>query len=153
MQGNSEVIATLQAALSAEGKLNLQSRLDTQQLKFMGVPKLACKFDGIGDDAHCYLKLVTKRCLFLNGNPSYTVPELVRITNVTDMIKNTLELELGIVGPYEQAVQVAQKAMDDTTRNLFEHLLKWHQKHVGWLEKQLRLINILGESDYISEKL
>ena len=153
MQGNADVIKTLQAALPAEAKLNLQSRLSTQVLKYMGVSKVACKVDGIGDDAHAYLKMVTKRCLFLGGDVSYAPPALERLSGVTEIIKNQLAMEMAIVGPYEDAVQVAQDAKDDTTRNMWEHLLKWHQGHVGWLEKQLRLINVLGEANYISEKL
>jgi len=60
---------------------------------------------------------------------------------------------MAILTPYEASVKIATTALDDTTRNLFEHLLKWHQKHVAWLEIQLRLIANLGEKEYIAEKL
>ena len=59
---------------------------------------------------------------------------------------------MGIVQPYEQSVQIAMKVLDDTTRNLFEHLLKWHEQHVAWLEGQQRLMASMGgEAEYIQE--
>jgi bacterioferritin len=153
MKGNLDVIKSLQSAAAMEAHLNLQSRLDTRSLKFMGVNKLACKLDKIADHAHCYLKKVTDRVLFLGGDPSYAVSDIAEQKSVTDLLKNTLALEMAIVEPYEQGVQTAMKALDDTTRNLFEHLLKWHEKEIGWLEQQLRLIDGLGEAEYMAEKL
>lgn len=153
MKGNLDVIKALQSAATQEAHLNLQCRLDARSLKFMGVKKLACKVAKIGDGSHCYLKKVTDRLLFLGGDPSYEVAEVAEQKSVTDLLKNTLALEMAIVEPYEQAVQTAMKALDDTTRNLFEHLLKWHEAQVGWLECQLRLIEALGEAGYIAEKL
>lgn len=153
MKGNLDVIKALQAAAAQEAHLNLQSRLDARSLKFMGVKKLACKVKKIGDNSHCYLKKVTDRILFLGGDPSYEIAEVAEQKSVTDLLKNTLALEMAIVEPYEQNIQTAMKALDDTTRNLFEHLLKWHEAEVGWIEQQLRLIDGLGEAEYMAEKL
>ncbi len=153
MKGNLNVIAALQAAAAQEAHLNLQYRLNTRSVKFMGLKKLTSKLDKFADDAHGFLKYVTDRNLFLGGDPSYETAAIVEQTSVTELLKNALELEVAIVQPYEQNIQVAVKALDDTTRNLFEHLLKWHEKHIGWLEQQLRLIDGLGETEYMAEKL
>jgi bacterioferritin len=153
MKGNLNVLAALKAAAAQEAHLNLQYRLNTRSVKFMGLKKLTCKLDKFGDNAHRFLKLVTDRNLFLGGDPSYDVAPVVEQTSVTELLKNALALELAIVSPYEQNIQTAMKALDDTTRNLFEHLAKWHQKQIGWLECQLRLIDGLGETEYMAEKL
>lgn len=153
MKGNLDVIRGLQAAAAQEAHLNLQYRLNARSLKFMGLKKLTCKMTKFGDGTHCFLKLVSDRILFLEGDPGYAIAPVVEQTSVTDLLKNALAAEMAIVGPYEQAVQVAMKALDDTSRNLFEHLVKWHQKHVGWLEQQLRLVEGLGEAEYMAEKL
>jgi bacterioferritin (cytochrome b1) len=73
--------------------------------------------------------------------------------SVTAMMQRELGLEMGIVEPYEKAVVVAQQALDDTTRNLFEHLLKWHQEHVDHLERELGLITKLGEAGYFTARM
>lgn len=153
MKGNLDVIKALQTAAAQEAHLNLQYRLNARSLKFMGLKKLTCKMKKFGDGAHCFLKQLTDRTLFLEGDPGYDVAPVVEQTSVTDLLKNALALEMAIVQPYERNVQTAMKALDDTTRNLFEHLLKYHQHHVGWLEQQLRLIDGLGEAEYMAEKL
>jgi bacterioferritin len=153
MKSSPEVIKVLKAGVDAESRLNLRYRLDARSLKFMGVKKVACKAKDFGDDAHLYMKKLTDRILLLGGSPSYNSGEITEQTTVTALLKNELAMETAIVAPYEQAVQVSMKALDDTSRNLFEHLLKWHEKHIGWLECQLRLIEGMGEEEYIAEKL
>ncbi len=154
MKGSPEVIKALQSALALEAHLNIQYRHDWRIVKFMGVKKVACKIKGLGGDAHCFMKKVADRILFLGGDTNYSVGAITDQPNLTAVFENELKLELAIVEPYEQAVQTAMKALDDTTRNLFEHLLKWHQDHVGWLEQQLQLIQTVGgEGEYIAEKL
>jgi bacterioferritin len=153
MEGNDKVIAALQAGLAKEAHLNLQCRLNQRTLAYLGLGTLAKKIKAHGDYAHEYMKQVTKRILFLEGNPSYQIAPIVEQASVTELLKNLLALNLAIVAPYEDAVAVATAAKDDTTRNLFEHLLKWHQEDICWLEKQVRLIGTLGEATYISTKV
>jgi bacterioferritin len=150
---NPAVMQTLQFAASAEARLNMQYRLDNRWLKFAGVKKTAAKLKEFGDDAHCYMKQVTNRLLFLEGKPTYAPGISETQPTLTATLQNDLALEMAIVTPYEAAVKTAVANSDDTSRNLFEHLLKWHEKHIGWLETQLRLIEGMGEEEYIAEKL
>lgn len=154
MTGNPEVIKALQAALALEAHLNIQYRHDWRVVKFMGVKKVSHKIKCLGTGAHCFMKKVEDRILYLGGATGYTLSGVTDQASLTAILQNELQLELAIVQPYEQAVRASMEALDDTTRNLFEHLLKWHQEHVGWLEQQLRLIQVLGgEAEYIAEKL
>ena len=154
MTGNPEVIQALQAALPLEAHLNIQYRHDWRVVKYWGVKKIACELKDFGKDAHCWMKKVADRILFLGGNTNYTVGEISEEKSLTEILQAELALEMAIIAPYEQAIQTAMKALDDTTRNVFEHLLKWHEQHVGWLEQQLRLIDAVGgEAEYIAEKL
>lgn len=154
MKGSPEVIKALQAALAQEAHLNIQYRHDWRIVKFKGVKKVACKIKELGTGAHCFMKKVADRTLFLGGDTNYTLAPITDQASLTAIFQNELKLEMAIVEPYEQAVQTAMKALDDTTRNLFEHLLKWHQQHIGWLEQQLQVIeDVGGEGEYIAEKL
>src|SRR5208337_1943895 len=76
-----------------------------------------------------FLGMVEDRVLFLEGSVAYAPAPVLDSASVTAMLQRELGLEMGIVEPYERAVGIAQQALDDTTRNLFEHLLKWHQEH------------------------
>lgn len=153
MKGSPEVIATLQAALLAAAQLNLQYRMDWRSLKFLGVKKTAKKVHKLGGDAHDWMKHFTDRLLFLEAKPTYQIPEIAEETTVTDLLQNALTLEMAFIAPQEAAVQVAMKALDDTTRNLFEHSLKAGEKRIAWLSQQVNLIKGMGEQMYISEKL
>jgi bacterioferritin len=157
MQGSPDVIRTLQAAMAAEGHLNLQYRFDWRAVRFMGGKKIAKVLKRYGHDTHCFLRKVTDRLLFLDGDVGYELAAVQKFGTLTEVLKTELALELAIVKPYEEAVQIAMKALDDTTRNLFEHLLKWHEQHVAWLEQQLALIEGFqentGEARYLAEKL
>lgn len=153
MVGSPEVLATLQFAIGAEAHLNAQYRLDWRSVKFMGAKKTAKKLKEFGGDVHDWVKKVTDRLLFLEGTPEYTMLKVAEGETLTQTLQNELALEMAIVKPYEEAVQIAMKAFDDTTRNLYEHLLKWHEAHVAWLETQLNLIEMMGEPEYVAEKL
>jgi bacterioferritin len=139
--------------MAMEAHLNAQYRLDWRSVRFVGAKKTAKHLKGFGHDVHDWLRKVTDRLLFLEGTPGYQMPPVKELATLTATLENELALEMAIVAPYEAAVQVAMKALDDTTRNLFEHLLKWRQDHIGWLEQQIRLITQMGEPEYIAEKL
>ncbi len=157
MTGNPDVIQALQSAIASEAHLNAQYRRDWRWMKrqgFAGVRKTAKRF---GSDAHAWLKQVTDRVEFFGASSAYQMGPVTAPATFTAVLENELALELAIVQPYEQAVQICMRALDDTSRNLFEHLLKWHQKHVAWLEQQLGLIQGFeedtGEARYLQTKV
>lgn len=154
MTGKPEVMATLQAALSAERHLNLQYRSDHKSVsKSIGAKKVAKKLKHFADDEHFFYNRIKNRILQLEGSLSGPVADIVEATTLTDTLRNELASETALLLPYEKAIQTAMAAYDDHTRNLFEHLIKWHHDHVEWLELQLRLIDNLTEANYIAEKL
>ena len=157
LTGKPEVLKALAAAVAGEAHLNAQYRADWRAAKFMGLRKVKGWLKKFGCDAHGWLKQVTDRTLLLGGSIAYEMEAVTEPENLTALLEGELELEMALVGPYEQAIGACVAALDDGTRNLFEHLIKWHQKHIGWLEQQLSLIDGLakdsGESRYISEKL
>ena len=153
MNGSSQVKVALAAALAAEAHLNIQYRKDWRSVKFLGARKVARVLKDFGDDVHGWQKAVNDRLLFLGGEPAFDVGSITIQTSLEDTFKNELALEMAIVTPYEKAIQTCMAALDDTSRNLFEHLLKWHQKHVAWLEQQIALIDGMDQATYLSAKI
>lgn len=153
MTGSPAVIASLRAAQDLEATLSLQYGLDASCLEDMGLKKLAKRADRYSDEAEDYLDKITDRILFLEGDPSFNSANIKAQLSITDLLRNELDMEMLIVDPYEGSIQIAVAARDDTTRNLFEHLLKWHQKHIDWIEEQLTLIDALGEVVFIAQKI
>lgn len=153
MTGSPEVLKCLVASLAQEFHLNLQCRLDSKTLKNSGVKKLAKKLYCFADEAHTFYCKLINRIEFLGGDPTCTIGQIVRRTGVTEILSASLSAEMAIVTPMEDYAILAFNAKDDGTRNLFEHLIKWHQCQIKWIETQLRLIEALGEDEYIAEKL
>jgi bacterioferritin (cytochrome b1) len=69
------------------------------------------------------------------------------------VFSDALQREVTICGVYEKNIPVAMEAMDDQSRNLWEHLIKWHRGHQLWLEREINLIGVLGETGYLEQKL
>ena len=153
MKGNPQVIAALKAAAGMEAHLALQLQLDSRSLRQTGLKSVAKDIKKFSCDARWFLKKVTDRILFLEGDPSYDPDPIEQQSDVSSLISNALELEMQIVEPYERAVATATAALDDTTRNLFEHLLKWHQEHIAQLEQWRDQISTVGINDFITANI
>lgn len=157
MKGNATVLSNFKAAIPLEATFNLQCRMNKRVLDYLGVKKLKGKMNEFGDDGHRFLKRVTKQFFFLSGDgpvdASYQPGAIGTPPSITAMFDSLLAMEISICAEYEQHVEVARLAMDDKSRNLWEHLIKWHRGHQDWLEKQLRVIQGLGEDEYIAENI
>jgi len=154
MQGNPNVIQALRAALPLEAHLNLQYRMNARLLRFQGIKKAACKFSQFADDAHSWLKCVTDQLLFLSdeagdATAAYQIDPVANPLSVTELLEGALDLEMAICRKYEENIQTAMGALDDETRNKFEHLIKWHHDHVRWIEKKIRNVMEYGEAEVI----
>lgn len=153
MKGDPKVIKGLQAALSLEATLQLQYHADSRMLKAMGLKSLAHKASDYGEDGEGFLDMLMKRLLYFQQSVAYDCDGVADRSDIAGLLAGELELETAVVDPYEQQIQVATAALDDTTRNLYEHLLKWHEQHVEKLEREQALLETLGKEDYISARL
>lgn len=155
MNGNPAVVKLLQAAIPGEAHLNLQYRMNARLLKFEGISKASKTFSKFAGDQHDFLKAVTDQLLFLSDDPAskataaYQPAGIAEPKSITELLESSLGFENAICAQYEQGIPVATAARDDETRNLFEHLIKWHHDHVRWLEKKLRNIAKYGEDQIV----
>ena len=68
-------------------------------------------------------------------------------------LQKDLALEIKAVGMYNESVKVAREAGDNTSRELFERLLKDEEEHVDFLEAQIHQIKELGYERYLSQQI
>jgi bacterioferritin (cytochrome b1) len=94
-----------------------------------------------------------KWILVLGGTVNYTPAPVAQHDTIADIFTSELALEMAFKAPSEAAIQVAMQALDDVSRNLFEHLLKASAHRIGWLEQQLRLGQAIGWDEYTSAKI
>jgi bacterioferritin len=152
MKGSPEVITLLNEAIGLEATLNEQYRLNARSLKYLGLKKSKCKFESFGDDTSNWRRDLSDMVYFYDGTPQYQVASPQERSSVEDIFRSIHDAEVSVCDTYEQNIQTAMRAFDDETRNLFEHLIKWHHAHIAWLERQMRLIGTIGVSDYIAER-
>ena len=95
-----------------------------------------------------------ERILFLDGAPSMTEPMKISVgSNVKDQLAGDLDLELKAFEMYNKAIQVAREEGDNTSRELFERLLKDEEGHIDWLEAQVHQIKELGYERYLTQQI
>jgi len=154
MQGNLKVIATLNEALQEELTAINQYFLHAEMCENWHYEKLA-KFirkESIEEMRHA--ESLIERILFLDGTPNMT--ELMKINvgqSVKDQLESDLKLELHAYEMYNRAVIIAREAADNTSRELFERILKDEEEHIDWLEAQMHQIKEVGYERYLSEQI
>jgi bacterioferritin len=154
MQGNPKVLAELNAALKEELTAINQYFLHAEMCDNWKYDKLGAFIKKQSIDEMKHAELLIERILFLDGTPNLT--ELLHINvghNVREQLNSDLKLELNAVAMYNTAVQVARDAGDNTSRELFERLLKDEEMHVDWLEAQVHQIKEIGYERYLSQKV
>src|SRR5205085_1488051 len=154
MKGNPKVIAALQEALREELTAINQYFLHAEMCENWHYSKLGEFIKKQSIDEMKHAEELIERILFLDGTPSLT--ELMTLNvgqNVREQLQNDLNLELGAVKQYNDAIRLARDEGDNASRELFERLLKDEEKHADWLEAQLFQINEIGYERYLSQQI
>jgi bacterioferritin len=154
MKGKPEVIAVLSKALKEELGAILQYFIHAEMCENWGYSRLSdfIKKQSIGEMKHA--EILCERILFLEGVPNVAdIPKLNIGKDVKQQLQNDLDLEVGAVGDYNQAVATCIKAGDNASADLLRVLLKDEEGHVDFLETQLSLIKDLGLENYLIEQM
>ena len=95
-------------------------------------------------------KALIQRILFLEGVPNLAKRDALKVgKNVPDMLKSDLALEYKVVGELKKAMAACEKAQDYVTRDMLGIQLEdTEMDHAYYLEKQIRLIELVGLQNY-----
>ena len=158
MKGDPKVIAALQAAIPMELALSAQYKLDARNLKHLGLKKLGCKLAYFAKDCDRFVGKLADRLLYFDVAPQYSVTLNANTADgLTAMFQAACDAEAELVTAYNESALAAMNAKDDNTRNLFEHLIKFHEQnhtgekggaHIEWLEEKLAQIALYGEKEF-----
>ena len=105
----------------------------------------------IGEMKHA--EELLERIIFLDGVPQMEPLPLTIGIDVKTQLRNDLDLELKAVVMYNEAIKVSLAAGDNTSRELFERLLKDEERHVDFLEAQMHQIAQLGYERYLAQQV
>lgn len=151
---SSAVIDALNEVLTAELTAINQYFLHAELCQHWGYDVLyaAVRKQSIGEMKHA--EDLIERVLFLNGIPN--VQRLGKV-NVGETVREQLTLDLALEQealPRLVAAMAACDAVNDHgTRMLLEKILASEEEHVDWLERQLSLIDQVGEQNYLAKQM
>jgi bacterioferritin len=153
MRGDEKVIAKLNEALREELTAINQYFMHAEMCHNWGYHRLGRYIRKQSIDEMKHAEALMERVIFLDGVPTMQPLDLTIGQTVRDQLRNDLDLELKAVIAYNEAIAIAREARDNSSRELFERLLKDEEGHVDFLEAQLTLIEQIGYERYLSQQL
>lgn len=154
MQGSKAVIDYMNKLLAGELAARDQYFIHSRMYAEWGYTKL---FDRIGhemEDETGHANDFIRRILMLGGTPEM-VPEPIRVgKTVAEMLQFDLDVELSVRQALKDGVKLCEEQQDYVTRELLVAQLKdTEEDHAHWLEQQLRLIQMMGEQNYLQSQM
>jgi len=155
MRGNDEVIAHLQKLLNGELAARDQYMAHSRKYKDWGLNKLFERLNHEMEEETEHADALIERMLFLEAEPDFNQQDKVRVgSNVREMLQFDLDVEYEVTAALKEAMAVCERVQDYDTREILTKLLDdTEMDHAYWLEKQLRLIDMVGEQNYLQSQM
>jgi bacterioferritin len=154
MKGNDEVLTLLNNLLTNELTAINQYFIHAKMCENWGFERLAHKVREESIDEMKHADQVITRILFLEGVPNLQRLHKLQVgETVKEQLESDLQLEYTAIGFLNQGIEIARKANDNATEDLFTRILVGEESHCDWLETQLELIRQVGEQNYLSQQM
>ncbi len=155
MKGNAKVIEQLAILLRNELAARDQYFAHGRMYEDWGLHKLYERLDHEMQEEIEHADAIIKRMLFLEATPDLSdIAELNVGSTVPEMMQNDLEYEYKVTAALRQAIAVCETEGDYQTRQvLLPILADTEEDHAYWLEKQLRLIDMIGLPNYLQSQM
>ena len=148
-----EIIRHLNQILKNELTAINQYFLHAKMFDDWGLAKLAEyeKHESIDEMKHA--DTLIERILFLDGLPNLQdLGSLMIGENTREMLECDLKLENLAIPDLRAAISDAEESGDYGTRQILREILDSEEEHVDWIEKQIGLIEKVGEQNYIQSQ-
>jgi bacterioferritin len=150
MKGDKEIIDILNSLLAGELTAVDQYLIHGEMYADLGFAQLAEKALHESDHERLHARTLIQRILFLEGKPDLGKREALKIgKTVPKMLEADLAVEYKVVGDLKKAIAACEKAQDYVSRDLLGVQLEdTEMDHAYYLEKQIRLIELIGLQNY-----
>jgi len=150
MRGDDGVIRHLNTILKNELTAINQYFLHSRMFADWGLSELAKKEYDESIDEMKHADTLIKRILFLGGLPNLQdLGKLLIGENVREVLACDLKLEERSLPDLNAAIAHCEKVADYVSRELFVDILKSEEEHIDWLQTQFRLIEQMGEQNFV----
>ncbi|QMT34459.1 bacterioferritin [Conchiformibius steedae DSM 2580] len=154
MQGDKEIIDYLNFLLAYELSARDQYFIHSRMYDEWGLTKLFARIGHEMEDETLHAEGFIRRILTLGGTP-ICVPAAIKVgKTVREMLQLDLDTELEVQGNLKKGIKLCEEKQDYVTRQLLvEQLKDTEEDHAHWLEQQLRLMDLLGEQNYLQSQI
>ena len=155
MQGNPKIIETLNELLAGELTAVDQYLIHGEMYADMGLNRLAEKSLHESEHERQHARALIQRILFLEGKPDLSKREGLNVGHTApDMLASDLAVEYKVVKTLTAAIALSEAEQDYVTRDMLKiQLDDTEMDHAYFLEKQLRLIKLMGLENYLQSQM
>jgi len=154
MKGNPNIIDALNSLLVDELAARDQYFIHSRMLYEWELDHLADRIAHEMEDETDHARALIKRILFLEGTPNMRPSDIKVGRDVPDMLRKDLDVEYQVVANLRKVMALCEQDHDYVTRDiLLEMLTDTEEDHAHWLEKQLRLIDMVGLQNYLQSQM
>ncbi len=154
MKGHPEVVDYLNFLLRGELAARDQYFLHSRRYEDLGLHALYQRINHEMEEETQHADALLKRILFLEGKPDMRPEAFEPGETVVEMLRKDLDLEYQVRGNLAKGVALCEKHGDFVSREvLVTQLADTEEDHTWWLEKQLRLIEMVGLENYQQSRM
>lgn len=155
MKGKDRVINELKKLLAGELAARDQYFIHSRMCEDWGLSKLYEHYEHERDEETQHADAIIKRILFLEGKPDLNNQDPLNVgSDVVTMLQNDLALEYHVSDALKAVIKVCEEEQDYVTREMLEkQLFDTEEDHADWLEKQLKLIKLIGLPNYLQAQM
>ena len=149
MKGNAEVIDYLNFLLRGELAARDQYFLHSRRYEDLGLGELYERINHEMEEETQHADAILRRILFLEGVPDMRPDAIEPGGTLEEMLRKDLDLEYSVRKNLAKGIALCEKHGDYVTREiLVKQQADTEEDHTYWLEKQLRLIEMVGLENY-----
>ena len=149
MKGQPEVIDYLNFLLRGELAARDQYFIHSRRYDDLGLATLYQRLDHEMQEETQHADALLRRILFLEGDPDMRAEAFEPGTTVESMLQKDLDTEYAVRAHLVKGIALCERHGDYASREILVTQLKdTEEDHAYWLEKQLRLIRMIGLERY-----
>ena len=155
MKGVPQVVNTLNKLLAGELMAVDQYLAHGETYSDLGLLRLAEHTLHESEHEREHARAIIQRILFLEGEPDLASRHPMTIgKSVGEMLKNDLQIEYQVADHLKKAVEICEANQDFVSRDmLVKQIEDTEMDHAYFLEKQIRLIELVGLENYLQSQL
>lgn len=154
MKGHPEVVDYLKFLLRGELAARDQYFLHSRRYEDLGLNALYARINHEMEEETQHADALLRRILFLEGDPDMRPDAFEPGKTVEDMLRKDLDLEYAVRENLANGIALCEKHQDYVSREVLRtQLSDTEEDHTYWLEKQLRLIKMIGLERYQQSRM